>query len=1226
MNISFKNINWKKTGIISLSVIFGLYILFLALPFVISPFVNSYSEQIEQIIKTSVGIEANIDGFGVTSSPKLAVGVKIKKISLKLPEVESPFFEGDNLKGDLRLLPLIVKKVQFGTISAKSVYGSLNIQKDGEFEIADYFSAQEDTEQEPMTALPFGLKFSNHLPDIKIHDYKISLVDISDKKDYCINGKNLSITDFILDKKVKVSTAGEIVFDGRKVSEYDIKINNNIMPKLQLDDLIFPKKVNVEENQTVTEKTSQSPVKFNITDIFETINNNKLTANMKINAKTSGTFSNPEQRGSFILDGVSIAVDGKQLPESYAKMIFKGKKTDIDSIFYTSTDKKEQTQIIGTIKSGKKPFMDLTFRSNAKFANLINLFDSIAQSVGINDLKTITATGAIDADFNINSDFKKVLSSGYLKIEPSSVKHGGYNISVDNINADIDFMNNNVNIKNAGFSVMGHPLTLKGTVSSDAVADLKLVADRLSLKGLLLVSGQVGLLKENDLNSGTLSLNTILKGPLTEIKPDVTVVLEKIDIFNKAAKAKVLLDEALIKLLINGQALSGDIGINSLALKLDGAGISVPKAKVTMDTKDINIANTYVLINNSKVDVKGSVKDYTTDKLSMNISANGSLAGKDVAVFIPAEMRSMFPYAGAMPLNLKATGNAKEQNIIFDLIADANNYVKILDISALKGKQTKIHSQINIAGDVMKFVNSGIFAGNNSLASFSGEVTNLSNPDMNINVSVPKDISFPVPGLGNSNITANGNVNVSGHLDKPKIKGKVYASDVSVKDMNFTLSNLVANLGGDGISGHATAEKMKFNGIVATNIASKFSLIDFTDFYLNDLSADAFSGKVNGKISYNLPHFAFILDMTGKGLNSMDAVHGAVGIQKALTGTMGFNAKLNSKGVTDIEIIKQMKGNIDFNVDNGRFVSIGKFENLVMAQNITTNSILKSAISAFTTAYALQETDRFKTITGLLTLSDGNANITGLKVSGPLMSYYIKGVYNILQNSANLVILGRLDSKIISYLGPLGQLSAEKLLSYIPKFGTATAEFLNKLTQNPNGERIDLIPELSSGSKSYKDFKVIFNGSVEKSTSVKVFKWLSVCDTTKMDLKQEMQNSVQAAKDNVTGQINTAKQTVENVKNNVTNILNTQKQNIENDKKTINQAKQDIKNIKQNAVQSAANLNNLLKNAALNANKKMENSATTEVKTETKQETKTESETPKAQETTATDSSDSDPQ
>ena len=34
---------------------------------------------------------------------------------------------------------------------------------------------------------------------------------------------------------------------------------------------------------------------------------------------------------------------------------------------------------------------------------------------------------------------------------------------------------------------------------------------------------------------------------------------------------------------------------------------------------------------------------------------------------------------------------------------------------------------------------------------------------------------------------------------------------------------------------------------------------------------------------------------------------------------MGFNAKLVMKGVTDKEIIQSMRGNINFNIDDGKF-------------------------------------------------------------------------------------------------------------------------------------------------------------------------------------------------------------------------------------------------------------------------------------------------------------------
>lgn len=225
----------------------------------------------------------------------------------------------------------------------------------------------------------------------------------------------------------------------------------------------------------------------------------------------------------------------------------------------------------------------------------------------------------------------------------------------------------------------------------------------------------------------------------------------------------------------------------------------------------------------------------------------------------------MFPYTGSMPISVIAKGNDKVQHVTFDLSATPSGYVKFLDIDKLKSKNTKIHTDIKLENNTAILENSGIFAGTERIATFDGGVKNLTNPNLNINISVPKNVSFPIPGLGNnSNITANGLVTISGNPMNPKLKGKANLADISIKDMDFALSNLVAIMNGQGISGDATAQKMKFGGIVATNISGKFSLDNFTVFNLNDIKADAFSGKVNGKLTYNIPTFAFGIDLRVK--------------------------------------------------------------------------------------------------------------------------------------------------------------------------------------------------------------------------------------------------------------------------------------------------------------------------------------------------------------------------
>ena len=491
-----------------------------------------------------------------------------------------------------------------------------------------------------------------------------------------------------------------------------------------------------------------------------------------------------------------------------------------------------------------------------------------------------------------------------------------------------------------------------------------------------------------------------------------------------------------------------------------------------MDSKDINIKNSYIMLNNSRIDVKGSVKNYIKDKMSMYILAEGKIAASDIAGFIPAEVRSMFPYAGKLPLSVVAKGNSKVQDICVKLIADSSNYIKLLDIDALNGKNTKIHTDMKISGDTLTFVNSGIFAGEKSIASLNGGISKLySSPKLKLGISVPQNISFPIPGLGQSNITANGNVSVTGDIMNPQMKGTVNVPDISIKDMDFVITNLVAHLNGSILNGNATADKFKFGGIAAENLSSKVSLVNYNNFYLTDINADAFDGKVAGKVSYGISDASIGVEFSGKGLDSTKAIYGAAGIKNALTGLMGFNAKLVMKGVTDKEIIQSMRGNINFNIDDGKFLSIGRLENLVTAQNVSSNSILKSALGSLSTLATVQEADKYKSITGELNIANGMANISNIKVAGPLMAYYVSGVYNILPNTANIIILGRLEAKVVSSLGVLGDLSADKILSYIPKFGAITSNILKNLTVDPASENTQLIPALTNGSTKYKRFQ-----------------------------------------------------------------------------------------------------------------------------------------------------------
>lgn len=79
------------------------------------------------------------------------------------------------------------------------------------------------------------------------------------------------------------------------------------MPNVQLDDLVFPKAVKVEEEQEKT--TVKMP--FDIIDIFNSINENGLHADVTTNVKTSGTLKSPNLKGVIDVNALTVAVNGK---------------------------------------------------------------------------------------------------------------------------------------------------------------------------------------------------------------------------------------------------------------------------------------------------------------------------------------------------------------------------------------------------------------------------------------------------------------------------------------------------------------------------------------------------------------------------------------------------------------------------------------------------------------------------------------------------------------------------------------------------------------------------------------------------------------------------------------------------------------------------------------------------------------------------------------------------
>ncbi len=1165
LGLSKKLIIWGSAGILV------AYLLFILSGFILTPVINSRLPELEQALNKSTGLEFKAKNLQILTYPDLSVGVKIYNLNISQPisNADEKFSKNSktvqnkvylkDLATTLKLTPLLFRQIQLGQISTSSIVCDFIIKEDGNLSVMDIFEQTESTEN--AINLPLGFRLSNHLPGVYAKNYEINFHNIAQKRKSTIVGENFKLTDFVLDKRIKVSTVGKILFNDKKIITYNINVFNKIMPNVQLHDLIFQKDIVADgnmpakmpelaaNNSIVGQKdgqTSDNLAKIKNLDfnkIFTAIDKNNFNAEISTKMNISGDLKNLKLNGFFNADKFSIAFGGKQLPDSNIGLKFRNNLLEISSNIYTSLNKSEKTTFNGTIK---KNFLDINVKSKADLGNITKLVNGVFKTIGVNDFETLSASGKIDADFSVNTNMKTLNTKGFFNLNDGNLVYSLYNIAIGKIHSSIDFANNNINIKDLSLEILNHPLEINGIIKQNSDTDINITMDKMPIKGLMFALGKLSIIKENDINSGLLSFRANIKGTLKDLKPKVYTVVENVNIYNKPLKSQILLSKMFTDLTLQNKNFAGTMALNSLIFKQNKNVISVPATNLTFNNKDALIKNSSILINNSKINITGQVKNYLKENLNINISAGGNLAANDLAMFIPQNSRKFFPHRGYLPLSAKISGNKKTQAITLNISANPNNYLTIMDIKALRNKQTQIKANAKITDGHAKFTNSGVFTGSNNLIKLTGDITNIySNPKLNLAIAIPNRISFPIWGFKNSNITGNGKINITGEIFNPNYKGTLNFSDISVKDLDFVLTNSVASLNGKFLNGDIKVGNFKFGFLNADSLASTFTLKNFNNVYFDNITGRAYSGKINGKMSYDIAKTVLGMELTGAGLNATDAVYSVVALKNALTGALDFHTKFTTHGFDYKDIVYYLTGNADFVITNGRFMGIGKVENIVNAQNIAGNYLLKSALNGLSTFSTIQKTDKFDKITGDVILGKGNAQIKNIKVFGPLMSYYVTGTYFIITNSANLKILGRLDSSVVSCLGVIGSFSADKLLGAIPKIGDKTLQILNQLTEKPETENIALIPALTSGSKYYKDFKATFYGSVQKVNSLRTFKWLSKCDTSKIDLKKEVQAAATNVKNDVVQTVENTKNNIFVIKNNITNILQAQKQRIQ---------------------------------------------------------------------------------
>lgn len=291
--------------------------------------------------------------------------------------------------------------------------------------------------------------------------------------------------------------------------------------------------------------------------------------------------------------------------------------------------------------------------------------------------------------------------------------------------------------------------------------------------------------------------------------------------------------------------------------------------------------------------------------------------------------------------------------------------------------------------------------------------------------------------------------------------------------------------------GSIDIKELKSGNITLQETTAKISMAKNV-FYLKNLITSAFKGKINGDVSMNLVTSAIKADVKGTGLDVEQTLLDVAAMKDTLTGTMDFDADLSLKGSVYEEQVKTLKGNVNFTMKDGSLGALGKIENLVSADNLSTSSALKALIN--TAVSSTVDTSKYNTLKGHLSFDKGIAQINPITSSGDYMSTYIFGNFDVLKNTADMKLRGKLASKVTNSMGQLAMLNPVNVVKTSSNMNMVLGSLLLTMCEKVTTDEMAQIPTVTkeTSDENTAKFQVVIRGDAAKPLKlVRSFKWLA---------------------------------------------------------------------------------------------------------------------------------------
>lgn len=287
------------------------------------------------------------------------------------------------------------------------------------------------------------------------------------------------------------------------------------------------------------------------------------------------------------------------------------------------------------------------------------------------------------------------------------------------------------------------------------------------------------------------------------------------------------------------------------------------------------------------------------------------------------------------------------------------------------------------------------------------------------------------------------------------------------------------------IKGSAFADVIEFKNIKATDLKASFSNPTGFEFNIDNIEFNIAGGKVVSKGNFDVVSLLFDIDSIVYDCDANLLTESFLGLKNQMFGRANAKINLSGKVPQTPEDIKFVNGRVEFSVNEGKMPKLGSLEYLLRAGNLIKSGLFGLTLNNLIEVLTPYKTGEFSTIRGNFKLASAKINSLEIFSKGKNLSLFIYGNYDIINDDADIEILGRLSKNVSNVLGRFGNASINSL------FNVLTGNKIKEGAKKQIIDNVNKIPLIEISGDDYRLFLAKIKGKLNSDDYVKSFNWLN---------------------------------------------------------------------------------------------------------------------------------------